>query len=238
MGKELNVRIDTDNPHYTGMVVLAITDTHIHLGYPDNVTRYMASAVIVDGLLLVDEETGECLGTVHESGFTADNPEGAEWVLQKMAELRAKAEYWDLRPEVAAARMVIVNAEKLARAERKRLEFLEWRFKAELQKLVEDQIATKAIKGKTWTCLYGSVALKAKAEAVKVADTEAAATWAEGALPDAVRVKKEFMISQITPEEKAWLIENAKAGTDPELTKAFTYEPESTTVIVTSGAKL
>jgi hypothetical protein len=188
--------------------------------------------------LIIDDETGEAIGMVCLEGFDANTPDGAEWVMQKMAETRAKAEYWDQRPEVIMARQVIANAEQLAKQELGRLRYLEWRFKPELGKYVQGLIDSKAIKTKTWRCLYGTIARKIKPATVKVIDEEYAVAAALQAFPDAVEVTKRFYISKLSKDERAWLLEAAKAGDDELLKKAFAYEAGDEETKIEAGAKL
>ncbi len=104
--------------------------------------------------------------------FCPDTEAGANWVLGKIADRRARA-----------AR-IRENAERMARAEEREAEALEWRYTGALQHFLEAQ--TAGGKRKSIRLFHGVIGYRTRPAGVQVTDLGAALAWAKDNLPAAV----------------------------------------------------
>ena len=106
------------------------------------------------------------------AAFVPTDAAGVDWVLGKIAGRRA-----------AAAR-IRENAEKMARAEEREAEALEWKFGGDLQRFLATE--TDGGKRKSVRLYHGVLGYRTKPAGVCVTDPGAALSWARENLPAAV----------------------------------------------------
>ena len=124
---------------------------------------------------LTEEEAAELVADApapDPAAFVPTDAASADWVLGKMADARARA-----------AR-IRENAEKMARAEERRAEHLEWKYGPALQAWLRAEI--DGGKKKSVRLYHGVVGLRTKPAGVHVTDAAAALSWAMENVPGAV----------------------------------------------------
>ena len=140
------------------------------------------------------------------AAFLPTDAAGVDWVLGKMADARARA-----------AR-ILENAEKMARAEERDAEYLEWRYGGVLQVWLREELAGG--KRKSVRLYNGVIGLRTKPAGVNVTNPAAALSWAKEHLPAAVaeRLDKAVLAetlltngesvewAQLTPPEEVFYI--------------------------------
>ncbi len=104
--------------------------------------------------------------------FCPDTADKADWVLGKIADRRARA-----------AR-IRENAERMARAEEREAEALEWRYGGALQTFLRTE--TDGGKRKSIRLFHGVIGYRTRPAGVSVTDPAAALAWAKDNLPAAV----------------------------------------------------
>ena len=109
---------------------------------------------------------------VNPGAFVPTDAAGVEWVLGKIADARARA-----------AR-IRENADRMARAEERQAEALEWRYGGALQHFLRGQI--EGGKRKSIRLFNGALGYRTKPAGVCVTDPAAALAWAQENLPAAV----------------------------------------------------
>jgi len=104
--------------------------------------------------------------------FVPTDAAGVDWVLGKIADARARA-----------AR-IRENAERMARAEERQAEALEWKYGGALQTYL--QAETEGGKKKSVRLFHGVLGYRTKPAGVQVTDPGAVLAWAKENLPEAV----------------------------------------------------
>lgn len=202
-----------------------------------------ANPVVIDGYL-VDGETGEVLGIVTpKAEFTVQTAEDADWVLAKILQAEAALASIDSRPEIACARAILANAERLKKDESRRLDWLHRRFDAELGDFARRQLDGK--KTKTFKTLFGAISLRTKKGGLRVANEESALTMARKLFPHAVRKTEKFMISSLTATDREQITQLLKRNDEmlpghgslevSYAAESFRLEPDAEVVDVKTG---
>lgn len=109
---------------------------------------------------------------VNPGAFVPTDARGVEWVLGKIADRRARA-----------AR-IRENAERMARAEEREAEALEWHYGGALQHFLQGQI--EGGKRKSVRLFHGVLGYRTKPAGVQVTDPAALLAWAKANFPAAV----------------------------------------------------
>ncbi len=107
--------------------------------------------------------------------FIPTDAAGVDWVLGKMADARARAS------------RIRENAERMARAEERNAEHLEWKFGAALQAYVRAEL--EGGKKKSIRLFHGQLGFRTKPAGVCLTNSAAALAWAKEHLPAAVAEK-------------------------------------------------
>lgn len=142
---------------------------------------------------VIDTETGEVLGCPEpRPQFHVTDRESAEWVLHKMQDLQAEKVAIEARLKALTDNL---NAQ-IHEVER-RLGFLQYRFGGELFDWAREEIAKQPHGPKHVKTDYGKIGFRATKGSIKVADEEAALSWAERQAPEAVVIKKAVHVSAL-----------------------------------------
>ncbi len=107
--------------------------------------------------------------------FIPTDAAGVDWVLGKMADARSRAQ------------RIRENAERMARAEERNAEHLEWKFGAALQAYVRAEL--EGGKKKSIRLYNGQIGFRTKPAGVCLTNPAAALAWAKEHLPAAVAEK-------------------------------------------------
>ena len=133
---------------------------------------------------MIDQETVERFSTEQVEALIADAPaadpytfvptdaSGVDWVLSKIADARSRA-----------AR-IRENAERMARAEERNAEALEWKYGASLQLWLKAELAGSDRKSKR--LFHGVLGYRTRPAGAVVTDPAAALAWVRENLPGAV----------------------------------------------------
>lgn len=133
---------------------------------------------------MIEQETVETFSTEQVEALIADAPAadphtfiptdagGVDWVLSKIADARSRA-----------AR-IRENAERMARAEERNAETLEWKYGAALQVWLKAELVGSDRKSKR--LFHGVIGYRTKPAGAVVTDSAAALVWARENLPGAV----------------------------------------------------
>ena len=117
-------------------------------------------------------------GSPHDpAAFVPTDAAGVDWVLKQMADARSRAE------------RIRANAEKMARAEERNAEFLEWKFGAALQAYVRAEL--EGGNKKSVRLYHGQLGFRTKPATVLVTNFASALEWAKDNLPGAGTVALE-----------------------------------------------
>ena len=181
--------------------------------------KYEGQVFEIDGVLY--NEDGEVVGLKEE--FQIDSVENAEKVMRWMWEA-------DMAAEDCARRIQILteNLTRIKKGHENRRKGLEYRFGPELQKFAQSQLG----KTKTWRCPYGSVSFRSKSGGLRVGDQSRALEWAGTACPEAVKVERKFLISQV-PDGVAQSLMSLPSKEREK--RGFYIEPESEAATIKTG---
>ena len=161
---------------------------------------------IIDGELW-DEETGEYAGPA--SGWIKgdESPEDlALLVMRKRMDIEASIE-----AEKAKLDTITNNIVKMIARHTARLEWLETQYNSQLAEYAMSQLPRKAdgsLKGKTWTCPYGSIGFRTIAPRVAVESEDVALAWARKNCPAAIKLKESILVSQLPEPIKSAMLEH------------------------------
>ena len=120
----------------------------------------------------VEALTADAPSPVRGGEFIPTDTAGVDWVLGKMADARARAQ------------RIRENAEKMARAEERNAEYLDWKYSTALQAYVRQELA--GCKKKSIRLFNGVVGFRTKPAGVNITDASAAGQWAREFCPDAL----------------------------------------------------
>ena len=110
------------------------------------------------------------------AAFVPTDAAGVDWVLGKMADARARA-----------AR-IRENAEKMARAEERQAEMLEWKYGADLRRYANNCLAGG--KKKSLRLYNGQIGFRTKPESVTITDEAGALAWVKTYLPGSAIIER------------------------------------------------
>jgi hypothetical protein len=181
---------------------------------------------VIDGELW-DEVTGEYAGPA--SGWIKGNesPEDlALLVMRKRMDVEA-----NIMAEKAKLDAIVENARKMIAKHTARLEWLESQYNAQLQDYAMSQLPRKAdgtLKGKTWTCPYGTVGFRSVAPRVTVESEDVALAWARKNCPAAIKLKESILVSQLPEPIKSAMLEHPADA----LKAGFIVHPEAQAVTI------
>ena len=181
---------------------------------------------VIDGELW-DEVTGEYAGPA--SGWIKGNesPEDlALLVMRKRMDVEA-----NIMAEKAKLDAIVENARKMIAKHTARLEWLDAQYNAQLQDYAMSQLPRKAdgtLKGKTWTCPYGTVGFRTVAPRVAVESEDVALAWARKNCPAAIKLKESILVSQLPEPIKSAMLEHPADA----LKAGFIVHPEAQAVTI------
>ena len=181
---------------------------------------------VIDGELW-DEVTGEYAGPA--SGWIKGNesPEDlALLVMRKRMDVEAS-----IMAEKAKLDAIVENARKMIAKHTARLEWLESQYNSQLQDYAMSQLPRKAdgsLKGKTWTCPYGTVGFRTVAPRVAVEAEDTALAWARKNCPAAIKIKESILVSQLPEPIKSAMLEHPADA----LKAGFIVHPEAQAVTI------
>ena len=161
---------------------------------------------VIDGELW-DDETGEYAGPA--SGWIRgdESPEDlALLVMRKRMDIEAS-----ILAEKAKMDAIVENFRKMIGKHQARLEWLEMHYGKELEAYAMSQLPRKAdgtLKGKTWTCPFGTVGFRTIAPKVAVEAEDVALEWARKNCPSAIKLKESILVSQLPEPIKAAMLEH------------------------------
>ncbi len=101
----------------------------------------------------------------------------------------------------------------------------------ELEAYAMSQLPRKAdgtLKGKTWTCPYGTVGFRTIAPKVAVEAEETALEWARKNCPAAIKIKESILVSQLPEPIKSAMLEHPADA----LKAGFVVHPEAQAVTI------
>lgn len=181
---------------------------------------------IIDGELW-DEVTGEYAGPASNWIKGNESPEDlALLVMRKRMDVEA-----NIMAEKAKMDAVVENFRKMIGKHVARLEWLEAQYNAQLQDYAMSQLPRKAdgtLKGKTWTCPYGTVGFRTVAPRVAVEAEDVALAWARKNCPAAIKLKESILVSQLPEPIKSAMLEHPADA----LKAGFVVHPEAQAVII------
>ncbi len=166
---------------------------------------------IVVGEYVLDADTGEILGLAGvKEDFTVTDEKSADWVLEKLMDSETNAARLEMK-----LRAITENLTAQIKAEQNRQKYLRFRFGPSLEHFARQALQGKKIK--TLTLTFGKLSLRVLKGGLRVMDQEKALAWArelgdEEFCGRTVKVVESFQISQLTPEEKAKIIEELEEG--------------------------
>lgn len=170
----------------------------------------------------VDPDTGEVLGVVEpKPEFKVDDRSSAEWVLQKLMD--AEAEVFAIQ---AREKAVLDNLAAQKKRAARKAEWLRARFGPELEQFARKELEGQ--KGKALTLDFGKVSFRAVAGKVTLADESRAME----SFPEAVKVTRSFLISQV-PKAKAEMLRDQ--GPDALLAAGLAWVEPTESVTIQTG---
>lgn len=150
-----------------------------------------------------DEETGEYAGPV-KNWFEGpiDSEEKALVVMRLLLEAQTEVDATQ-----AQMNAIVANCERMIKQKQSKIDWLQVKYKAQLAEWVKEQLPRDKdgiLKKKTWVCPFGSWSWRKVKETVKVKEgySEQAIAWLEENAPDAVKVTKSILVSQLPAEAK------------------------------------
>jgi phage host-nuclease inhibitor protein Gam len=161
---------------------------------------------VIDGELW-DTETGEYAGPA--SGWIRgdESPEDlALLVMRKRMDIEAS-----IQAEKDKLDTITNNIVKMIGKQTARLEWLERQYNSQLAEYAMSQLPRKAdgtLKGKTWTCPFGTVGFRTIAPKVAVEAEDVALEWARKNCPSAIKIKESILVSQLPEPIKAAMLEH------------------------------
>jgi hypothetical protein len=126
---------------------------------------------------------------------------------------------------------IVQNCQNLIGKHSARLEWLEAQYNAQLQEYAMSQLPRKAdgsLKGKTWTCPYGTVGFRTLAPKVAVEAEDTALAWARKNCPAAIKIKESILVSQLPEPIKSAMLEHPADA----LKAGFVVHPEAQAVTI------
>ena len=181
---------------------------------------------VIDGELW-DDETGEYAGPA--SGWIKgdESPEDlALLVMRKRMDIEASIE-----AEKAKLDTITNNIVKMIGKHTARLEWLEHQYNSQLAEYAMSQLSRKAdgtLKGKTWTCPFGTVGFRTIAPKVAVEAEDVALEWARKNCPAAIKIKESILVSQLPEPIKSAMLEHPADA----LKAGFVVHPEAQAVTI------
>jgi hypothetical protein len=181
---------------------------------------------IIDGELW-DEETGEYAGPA--SGWIKGNesPEDlALLVMRKRMDIEAAID-----AETKKMHAIMQNCQNMIGKHSARLDWLQTQYDAQLQEYAMSQLPRKAdgtLKGKTWTCPFGSIGFRTVAPRVAVESEDVALAWARKNCPAAIKIKESILVSQLPEPIKSAMLEHPADA----LKAGFIVHPEAQAVTI------
>jgi hypothetical protein len=161
--------------------------------------EHQEATVVQDGYV-IGIESGEVYGLAEEpKQFTVDSATAAEWVLEKLSE--AEGRVVGLKAELAG---ITERFASRIKEQENRAAWLRARFGGELEEFAKSQLDGKS---KTWKGTFGSIGFRSTAARVTVADQDRAVAWASVDCPDAIKVARSVLVSNIPDSVKALMLE-------------------------------
>ena len=146
----------------------------------------------------------------------------AEAYALKDAEKKAKKDKLDA---------ITNNMVKMIGRHTARLEWLEAKYNSQLADYAMSQLPRKAdgsLKGKTWTCPFGSIGFRTVAPRVAVEAEDVALAWARKNCPAAIKIKESILVSQLPDPIKSAMLEHPADA----LKAGFVVHPEAQAVTI------
>jgi hypothetical protein len=166
-----------------------------------------------------DSETGEYLGEDIQS-FTVNDASSFEWVMELLFNAESAKSAEEAKLEALKA-----NCERKIKRASVKVEWIRARFSAEIEQYAKTKLDGKV---KFVDNAYGRVSFRSKKGGLRVVDKDTALELAKlNKWTNTNKVTESFLISEMTPEQKL------KAENYP----AFTIEPDSETMTITTGVK-
>lgn len=140
-------------------------------------------------------ETGEYVGDKVDEAFSINDDSSLEWVMEKFFNAEADLRSEELRIEALLNAYQARRKKKLAR-----LEWLEARFKPEIEAYAKTKLTGKT---KYVDTPFGRIAWRTQKGGLKVTDKEKALEFAKlYGYSGAIKTTEEFQISKLTDEQK------------------------------------
>lgn len=156
----------------------------------DPETQGPETITTADGFV-VDMETGEIVGQVDvRPAFVVDDSASADWVLEKMQDVDAL-----VFMEEAKLRAITECIQSRITAQRRRRDWLQRRFAAELEHYAAGALA--GVKGRTLVLDHGKISFRKSAGSIKVGNMLAAVEWCKSFAPDAVKVTESVVVTPL-----------------------------------------
>lgn len=168
-----------------------------------------------------DAETGEFAGPVDST-----LPEGGiETESDLLAYMRRLMRY---EAEVAAVELelasIVAHTERMLKDRRAKVDWMKRRYESSASAIAETLLPRKSdgsYKAKTYRCPFGEVRFTSRSEGIDIVDEDEAVQWAEENNPDAVKITKRVLVSQLPTRD--WIDES-------RCPSGFSVRPASTTV--------
>lgn len=182
------------------------------------------NTILIDGLI-IDIESGEVVGQERPE-FRVTDEASAEWVLEKIMNAEADAARDRLK-----LKAVVERLEASIKASEKRAEWFRSRYGSELEEFARERLQDS--KTKTLKLTWGSISFRTVKGGLRVADPEAALTWAKQYAPEAVKVTEAFQITKLGDDWRTTLT----TVTPPEqlAERGFAIAEDSEVVSIKTG---
>lgn len=184
-------------------------------------TELTQNTIEIDGYIL-DSETGEILGLAKQE-FQVTDEKSADWVLEKIMDAEVEIARNNIKRTA-----ILENLDSQDAEQRRRIEFLKWKFGTQLEAFAAKELENA--KSKTWKGTFGRLSFRAVKGGLRVTDKDDALFVAQSnGFTNAIKVKEEFQISKLTPEQRALL--------EAKLPKGFEVKPDETSFKIETGVK-
>ncbi len=157
-------------------------------------TELTQQTIEQDGFI-IDAETGEVLGLA-KAEFQVTDEKSADWVLEKIMDAEVAIARNDIK-----RRAILDNIDTQDFEQRRRIEFLKWKFGPQLESFAAKQLENA--KTKTWKGTFGKLSFRSTKGGLRVVDAATALETADNkGWDNAIKATYSFQISKLTDEQK------------------------------------
>lgn len=185
-------------------------------------TEIKQNTTEIDGYV-IDNETGEILGLT-KSTFEVTDEKSADWVLEKIMDAEVEIARNDIKRKA-----ILENLDTQDADQRRRIEFLKWKFGPQLERFANKELANA--KTKTWKGTFGKLSFRTIKGGLRVTDPDEALFVAQSnGFTNAIKTVETFQISKLTSEQRELL--------ETKLPNGFEIKPDETSFKIETGVKV